>query len=185
MLFHIEVSWSKQIHPNNFPKVSKTPGKNYMPHAGNNTFKLYGPKDLLASLTAVRKILAGVQWMPPILSPSSDSRQVRFVMVHWSTYLPLFPVAMAEGCTITAGSSTLLWFRSGRVQPSGCRPTRISLEETLFQAGPFRGCLALCCTGTLLAQRLEGYGKQTNKQQQQQKHQQNPKQVQGTNSAGN
>lgn len=73
-----------------------------MPHAGNKTFKLCGPKDLLASLTAATKILAGVlQWMPPILPPSSDSRQY---LSHGPLEHPT--VAVAESSTMAAVSST-------------------------------------------------------------------------------
>lgn len=102
--------------------------------------------------------------MLPILPPSSDSRQV--ICKSWSIgalHQPLFPLAVAEGCTVAAGSSTLLGFRPGRIQPSGCSPTRISLEETLLQADPPCDCLALCCTGTSLAQMLESYGEKKQK----------------------
>lgn len=56
-------------------------------------------------------------------------------------------------------------FQSRKIQPSGCSPTGISLEETLLEAGPSHGCLFLCCTGTLLAQMLEGYGEKNQENQ--------------------
>lgn len=114
--------------------------------------------------------------MPPILPPSSDSRQV--ILKLWSVrapHQPLVPVAEAEGSAMAAISRTLLWFRPGRIQLSGCSPATVSLEETLSQAGPSHGCVSLCCAGTLLAQMLEGYGE---------KQQKNPNKC-NTNSAGN
>ena len=65
-----------------------------MLHAGNKTFKLCGPKDLLASLVAAIKILAHVpQWMPPTLPPSSNSQHAVFESCAISApHQALFPV---------------------------------------------------------------------------------------------